>query len=147
MEKSCSEESLTMLISTTAQVMRSFADQWLKKYELTVEQLHVIKQLDTKTGLTQNQLCRQTGKNPANLTRLLDRLATKKYIVRKSNPKDRRASLVLLTKEGVRIRDEVLETFDDMRSELLQGIGREKLELTFDVLKTIKDRIEKASQK
>lgn len=62
MEKSCNEESLTMMISMTARVMRRFADQWLKKYELTVEQLHVIKQLNTKNGLTQNQLCRQTGK-------------------------------------------------------------------------------------
>jgi DNA-binding MarR family transcriptional regulator len=145
MEKTCNEEPLLQLISMTAQVMRSFADQWLKKYDLTVEQLHALKRLDLDLGKTQSALCNVTGKSPANITRLLDRLENKKYVVRRKNPDDRRASLVFLTKEGMRIREEVREGFDGMRSELLRDIDIKKREQVSDVLNTIKNRIETVS--
>jgi DNA-binding MarR family transcriptional regulator len=145
MENSCNGEPLLQLISDTAQVMRSFADQWLKKYDLTVEQLHVIKKMDLEIGQTQSTLCSVTGKSPANITRLLDRLENKKYVVRKKNPDDRRASLVFLTKEGMRIREEVRDGFDGMRSELLRDIDITKREQVSEVLSTIKNRIETVS--
>ena len=142
MKNSCNEEPLLQLISMTAQVMRSFADQWLKKYDLTVEQLHALKKLDLDMGQNQSALCSVTGKSPANITRLLDRLENKKYVVRRKNPDDRRASLVFLTKEGMRIREEVRDGFDGMRSELLRDIDIEKREQVSEVLTTIKNRIE-----
>lgn len=145
MENSCDEESLLRLISHTAQMMRSFADQWLKKYDLTVEQLHALKRLDLDMGQTQSALCSVTGKSAANITRLLDRLENKKYVVRKKNPEDRRASLVFLTKEGMRIREEVRGGFDGMSSELLRDINMKKREQVSEVLNTIKNRIETVS--
>jgi len=145
MKNSCNEESLLQLISNTAQVMRSFADQWLKKYDLTLEQLHVLKRMDLEFGQSQSVLCSVTGKSPANITRLLDRLENKKYVVRKKNPDDRRASLVFLTKEGMRIREEVRGGFDGMRSELLRDIDIKKRVQVSEVLSTIKNRIETVS--
>ena len=133
------------MISMTAQVMRSFADQWLKKYDLTLEQLHVLKRMDLELGQTQSTLCSVAGKSPANITRLLDRLENKQYVVRRKNPEDRRASLVFLTKEGIRIREEVRDGFDEMRSELLQDIDIKKREQVGEVLNTIKNRIERVS--
>ena len=145
MSDPCNEESLLQLISMTAQVMRSFADQWLKKYDLTLEQLHVLKRMDLELGQTQSTLCSVAGKSPANITRLLDRLENKQYVVRRKNPEDRRASLVFLTKEGIRIREEVRDGFDEMRSELLQDIDIKKREQVGEVLNTIKNRIERVS--
>jgi len=145
MVNSCNEESLLQLISMTAHVMRSFADQWLKKYDLTVEQLHALKKMDIELGQTQSTLCSVTGKSPANITRLLDRLETKKYVVRRKNPDDRRVSLVFLTGEGMRVREEVRDGFDGMRSELLQDIDSKKREQVSEVLNIIKNRIETVS--
>lgn len=145
MENSCNEEPLLQLISMTAKVMRSFADQWLKKYDLTLEQLHALKRMDLELGQTQSTLCSVTGKSPANITRLLDRLENKKYVVRRKDPDDRRASLVFLTEEGMRIREEVRGGFDGMRSELLQDIDSKKREQVSEVLNIIKNRIETVS--
>ena len=142
MQNDCNDEHLLHLVSTTAQVMRSFADQWLKKYDLTVEQLHVLKRMDIETGQNQSALCTLTGKSAANITRLLDRLENKKYVVRRKNPEDRRASLVYLTTEGMHIREEVRGGFDNMRSKLLQDIDVNKREQAIEVLSTIKNRIE-----
>lgn len=146
MENLCHEESLLHLIGMTAQVMRSFADQWLKKYDLTLEQLNVLKRIDLEIGQTQSMLCSLTGKNPANVTRLLDRLENKKYVVRKKNPEDRRASLVYLTAEGMHVREKVRDGFGSMRSELLKGIDSKKCDQVTEVLSTIKNRIERVSE-
>lgn len=146
MGNSCDEESLLRLIGMTAQVMRSFADQWLKKYDVTLEQLQVLKRMDIKAGQTQRILCHAVEKSPANITRLLDRLENKNYVVRKKNPQDRRASLVFLTVEGMRVREEVQDGFAAIRSELLQDIDAEKRKQTSDVLHTIKNRIESFSE-
>jgi len=146
MENTCDDESLLHMVSMTAQVMRSFADQWLKKYDLTMEQLKLLKWLGLEQGQTQSALCVVSTKSPANITRLLDRLENKNYVIRKKNPEDRRASLVFLTKEGLRIREEVRDGFDGMRSELLKDIDAKKREQVIEVLSTIKHRIESVSE-
>lgn len=145
MKNDCKDDSLLQLISMTAQVMRSFADQWLKKYDLTLEQLKILKTMDVELGQTQSSLCLVTGKSAANITRLLDRLENKKYVQRRKNPGDRRASLVFLTREGMRIREKVRDGFDGMRAEILQDIDAAKYEQTIEVLNMIKDRIENVS--
>ncbi len=142
MENGCKDESLMHLIVMTAQTMRSSADQWLKKWDVTMEQLHLLKRVDVEIGQTQSALCAVTGKSAANITRLLDRLENKKYVVRRKNPEDRRASLVYLTVEGNHLREEVRYGFDGMRSELLKDIDVEKREVAIEVLTTIKNRID-----
>lgn len=142
MENGCKDESLMHLIIMTAQTMRSSADQWLKKWDVTMEQLHLLKRVDMEIGQTQSALCALTGKSAANITRLLDRLENKQYVVRRKNPNDRRASLVFLTVEGNNLREEVRYEFDNMRSELLKGIDVQKREHVIEVLTTIKNRIE-----
>jgi DNA-binding MarR family transcriptional regulator len=145
MKNDCKDDSLLQLISMTAQVMRSFADQWLKKYDLTLEQLKILKTMDVEDGQTQSSLCLVTRKSAANITRLLDRLENKNYVERRKNPEDRRASLVCLTPEGLRIREKVRDGFDEMRGAILQDIDPAKYEQTIDVLNMIKDRVENVS--
>lgn len=139
---SCTEESFLRLISLTAQTMRNYADQRLKKYDLTVEQLQVLKHLDGSIGRPQRQLCHETGKSPANITRILDRLQKKNCIARKENPDDRRATLVVLTKEGEALKNEVITLFEKLGDDLVDGIEESKQQIVFEVLGTIKNRIE-----
>jgi len=146
MENNCNDSNLMHLIVVTAQVMRNSADQWLKKYDVTMEQLHVLKQMDLDSGQTQNTLCSLTGKSAANITRLLDRLENKNYVIRRKNPEDRRASLVYLTKEGNRLREEVLDGFDTMRRELLADIDVTKRGHAMEVLAAIKNKIESVTE-
>ena len=145
--KTTGEESFWRLIALTGQAMRCYADQRLKSYDLTVEQLQVLKQIDGDGGQPQNRLSLLTGKSPANITRILDRLEKKNRIVRQLNPDDRRSSLVFLTKEGKALHDEVMHLFDGLRSELVNGIEVEKQLVVVEVLKGIRENIEKMSEK
>lgn len=141
------EESFWRLIGITGQAMRSYADQRLKSYDLTVEQLQVMKQADLHDGLPQRDLSLLTGKSPANMTRILDRLERKNRIVRKLNPDDRRSILVFLTKEGKNLKDEVINLFEGLRTELVKGIDQDKQQIAVEVLRAIQKNIEKMSGK
>jgi DNA-binding MarR family transcriptional regulator len=146
MERVC-EESFWRMIALTSQAMRSYADQRLKSYDLTVEQLQVLKQTDVAVGPPQSKLSVLTGKSPANMTRILDRLEKKNRIVRIRNPDDRRSSLVFLTETGETLRDEVTSLFAGLQSELVEGIDTEKQLVAIEVLTGIINNIDKMSEK
>lgn len=140
------EESFWRLIALTGQAMRSFADKRLKSYDLTVEQLQLLKQLTVDVGQPQNMLCAVASKSPANITRILDRLEKKKRVIRRPNPDDRRSSLVFLTPEGERLRAEVVNLFDGLQTELVHGIADDRQQVAIGVLRAITENILKMSE-
>lgn len=144
METGC-EESYWRLIGSTSQAMRSYADQRLKSYDLTVEQLQVLKQVDLHRGLPPRNLSVLTGKSPANMSRILDRLEKKKRIIRTLNPEDRRSILIFLTEEGKALKDEVMSLFEGLRAALVHGIAEEKQQVAVEVLRAIRHNIQKMS--
>lgn len=138
--------SFWRLIGLTAQAMRSYADQRLKKFDLTVEQLQLLKVLDSQEGQAQHVLGTLTGKSPANITRLLDRLENKGRIVRGPNPDDRRSSLVYLSREGARLREEVTRLFEGLREDLVASISEKDQRIAVNVLQTIRANIDSMSK-
>ena len=142
-----SEESFWRLIALTGQAMRSYADKRLKCYDLTIEQLQLLKQLAVDAGQPQSVLCEVSRKSPANITRILDRLERKRRVVRRPNPLDRRSILVFLTPEGENLRAEVVNLFEGLRSELVQGIPAERQQVAVGVLLAITDNIVRMSAK
>lgn len=141
------EDSFWRIIGITGQAMRSYADQRLKCYDLTVEQLQVMKKADLHDGIPQHNLSSLTGKSPANMTRILDRLEKKNRIIRKRNPKDRRSILVFLTKEGKTLKDEVIHLLEGLRVELVQDIDKEKQQVALEVLRAIRKNVKKMSER
>jgi len=139
------EHSLLRLISITGQTIRCRADQWLKDYDLTIEQLQVLKEMTPMTGQTQRSLCVATGKSPANITRILDRLEKRRRVVRKPNPEDRRSSLVFLTEDGAVIRDDVVQKLTGLSEKLLGGLDAGEQQAAYKVLQRILDNIENIS--
>lgn len=146
MEKLC-DESFFRLIALTGLALRSYADQRLRNYDLTLEQLQVLKQADVVGGQPQNKLSLLTSKSPANMTRILDRLEKKDRIVRRLNPEDRRSSLIFLTKDGKALKDEVIQFLESLQTGLIEGITIEKQLVVIEVLNELKNNIDKMSEK
>ncbi len=144
---SCEEESIGRQIYMCGQVLKNYADQKLKQYDLTIEQLHLLKQLSVSKGQTQYQLAEGTNKSPANITRILDRLEKKGLVSRKKNPSDRRSILVFLTEQGESLLMDVRILFEGLNTDLVVGISLEKQMITIDVLKTILQNVTALSEK
>ncbi len=144
--KSCQEESVGRLIYKTGLVLRNYAENLLKPYGLTVEQLFLLKNMSSESGVTQRQLCELSEKQPANMTRILDRIEGKGRIVRKPNPTDRRSALVFLTEEGEMLLAEVSSLFESYSGRMTEGIEQEEERVFKDILARIEGNIQSLTQ-
>ena len=116
------DEPLGRLIYHMAQDLGNYAEKILNPFELTLEQLHVIKTLPLNQGMTQKDIGAAVNKTPANMTRLLDRLEEKNLIERRRNPEDRRATLVFITKNGTKMTEKVTKILEAFSAKFLQGV-------------------------
>jgi DNA-binding MarR family transcriptional regulator len=121
-----SNESLGRLIYLTAQDIKNYAEKILSPYGLTLEQLHLLKNMSAEDGMSQRNLGELVNKTPANITRILDRLESKSLILRRSSPDDRRTSQVFLSKEGYILVRRVTGILESFSARLTAGVDREK---------------------
>jgi DNA-binding MarR family transcriptional regulator len=140
---SCNEQSLGRLIYHTAKDMRTMAEKILYPYDLTVEQMHLLKNLETDVGTSQKTLGAKVGKTAANMTRILERLESKALVERREGVSDKRVSSVFLTAKGVALIIEVHETFQRFSDQMLKGISIEMQETTRLCLTTMAQNLKK----
>jgi DNA-binding MarR family transcriptional regulator len=140
-------ESLGRLIYLTAQEIKNYAEKLLKPYDLTLEQLHLLKHLSSGSGISQRELGQFVNKTPANITRILDRLELKNLVIRRSSPEDRRASQVYLTDQGQALVQEVFAIFELFSSQLTQGTTEQEKQQTREILARIGQNIKVMSHK
>lgn len=93
----------SFLLERTARRVKQFAQASFVKegIDLTVDQWSVIKTLFEYGELTQKEIADRCGKDQPTMTRMLDLLDRKKYIVRVAHPSDRRCVTIQLTESGL----------------------------------------------
>ena len=131
---SCQHDSLGRRIYLISQAIHNNIDRLLKPFDLTREQLHLLKSLDRQQGRTQREIGAATGKSAANTTRILDRLEKKNLIVRRENPEDRRSQIVLLTAEGVELRKEMSRLLETLSTRIEENIDNQDMAVVVRVL-------------
>ncbi len=139
----CDSNPLPRLIYLTSIELQAHADEVLRPYELTLEQFHPLKIIFLEGGdVGQSSLCGLASKTPANMTRILDRLAAKNFIERRPAPLDRRAFIIHLTPGGEKLVNEVAELFASYLNKIvMNGISSADEECCRRVLKQINDNL------
>ena len=136
-----SEEPLGRQIYILSRDMSNFAEKVLNPFDITLEQLHLLKCLPKKTGLTQKEICDVVYKSPANTTRMLDRMEAKDLVVRKDSPQDRRACLVFLTEKGQKLVEVVEGVFESFSQHFLHGISKKEIKIMKTGLKKMSENL------
>ena len=142
----CEEEPIGRLLYITAQIMTLHAEKVLKPYDLTVEQLQLLKNIAEDTALSQQQLCEVVQKSAANVTRILDRLERKNCVRRERNPADRRSILLFLTAQGRELIAEVTIVLESFSEQLTRGISQQEQELFSRLLYTMQNNLGRLSE-
>jgi DNA-binding MarR family transcriptional regulator len=137
----CQQNSLGRRIYLISQAIRNNVERLLKPFDLTSEQLHLLKNLDRQEGRTQRQIGAATGKSAANTTRILDRLEKKNLIVRRENPEDRRSQIVLLTVEGEELRKEMSRLLEALSTRIEEYIDNQDMAVVVRVLGRIEENL------
>lgn len=105
--------------------------------DLTKEQMIVLKKLHDQDGLNQNKLAFLTLKDKSSLTRLLSKMETKKYIIRKQGKDDKRVKNVFLTEIGKKVYAKAKPIIKKTISKMETDISLEEKQQIINTLKKI----------
>lgn len=139
--RTCQDDPIGRLVYKATIAVKKYLENRLRPYGLTFEQFQVLRNLDKKSGIAQNELCEIVEKSPANMTRILDRLEKKEYLQRRDNPEDRRSSLVFITAGGLQLMETVREEISDFEEKVTRGISDQQLLIVKEGLKKIQSNV------
>jgi MarR family transcriptional regulator, transcriptional regulator for hemolysin len=125
----------------TSRLLRNYIDHRAKTRGTTRAQWIVLFRLRDQEGLSQVDLADVLELQPISLVRLLDRLVEHGLVERRSDPRDRRANRLFLTKAGRQLADDLDSLRDAIAADVLQGVPTATLEANLKTLRDVKDRI------
>ena len=86
-------------------------------------------------NISQGELGKKMDIKASSVARLIDRMERDGYVIRKRDPKDRRMTNLILTKDGKELRLKLLPEGEKMRKLASRGLTEEEIETFKKVLK------------
>lgn len=94
---------------------------------LTPEQFMLIDLLWNQGEMTQQQLADQLQKDKNSVTKLIDAIERKGFVIRKPNIHDRRANILVLTEKANQLKPGAKQKGISILDQMLEGISEEEL--------------------
>mgnify|MGYP002410813961 CR=1 FL=1 len=125
--------------------MMAKVNEYLKLHHITGAQLYVLMLLWENEGreMTQKQMYNVMEIKPPSLTKLIIQLEKKGYISRKTNPEDKRYSIIMLTRTGTQLRGRTLEFADEFNGKLFNGISDDEVATMKTVIMKLQENLSK----
>ena len=132
------EENIGLLIHDVARLLRVLYDRQMASIGLTRSQWWLLTYLFFKDGINQSELAILMDMEKAPLSRLLDRMEKKGWVIRKNESKDRRTKNIYLS-ESIKplissMRDKAAE-YRSVSLSILTDKERNKLKAILQILK------------
>ena len=106
-------------------------------FDITVDQWLIMKVVLEKEELKQNEIAEKVFKDAASVTRIIDLLINKEYLVREVHGNDRRRSQLKLTSKGKSILAKVQVIIHKNRTLALNNISESRIKEMSKTLSTI----------
>ena len=135
------KKSLGFLLVEVARLMRWDFNERVAELGLTQSQWRALAYLSWMEGCNQACLAEQLEVKPITLTRLVDKLVSKDWVVRKPDKNDRRAVRLFLTEKARPLLKVMQEKALDTRMKALAGIEADDYELFFRTLEKMKKNL------
>jgi MarR family transcriptional regulator, organic hydroperoxide resistance regulator len=110
-----------------------------QEFDLTPIQMGAVRNLDPERPLPMSELAGALHCDASNVTGIVDRLETHGLVERRSADRDRRVKMLVLTDEGARVRDALVERMSQPPDALAALPVRDQRALR-DVLRRALDR-------
>lgn len=93
---------------------------------LTQAEFRCLRLFGADENLNNKQIAERMSLSPSRLTRIIDGLVKKEYIVREIDPNDRRNMRVSLSKKGQLLVQQLNRAYIDIHQDILQDIEKEQ---------------------
>jgi len=120
-------------------------DIFLDSLGITQGEGHILSHLAASGDTSIAELHRALAHRRSTLTSILDRLAERQFITRKSDPKDRRSFIVRLSKKGKTVAGEVHRELARIEEGALKGITAPQYQSIVTVLQALEKSADQAS--
>ncbi|WP_051919323.1 MarR family winged helix-turn-helix transcriptional regulator [Basilea psittacipulmonis] len=130
-------KSLGYFIYNIQLSMEKMINESMKPFDLTKTQwlpLYLISKYEQSTPAF---LAEQCDVDTGAMTRTLDRIEKKGYIIRQRSQKDRRSVMIILTEKGQEILQQTLPFISNALDFHLRGFSQERKDLLLDMLKEV----------
>ena len=129
-------KELAVELNLTGCKLKQFISAKLRKrgVPLTPEQFLLIDLLWNQGSMSQQQLADQMHKDKNSVTKLVDALERKGFVVRQQNSLDRRSNILVLTDKALELRDSAKQKGISILDEMLEGISEEELRIFLTTL-------------
>jgi len=117
--KECVDE-LMVLLPELAKAFRTDEPQEILHVDISFPEICVLGQLSSSQEPTMSELGKSISMDLSTLTRTVDKLVEKEFVVRKSDPEDRRMVRVAITVEGRKI----ISRFEEQRRKKIESMLR-----------------------
>ena len=97
----------------------------------------IVLNIDMIEGTPSTQLGPNMGMESTSLSRSLNKLEKSGYIARRPDPKDKRKSIIHLTKSGLAGREVAKEIVLDFNNKVFSHFNKSEMETFFNILKKI----------
>lgn len=127
------------MLDKAIKTYRQFAQRRLNDagLDITIDQWLVLNTIESDPGVSQLEIAEKVFKDAASVTRIIDLLIKKSYLLRRSHPVDRRRFTLELTGEGKTLVKQVNRISEENRRIGLKGLNDADLEQLRCTLSTI----------
>jgi MarR family transcriptional regulator, transcriptional regulator for hemolysin len=137
------ETVLLFAIDQTNKIARQYSQREfdLLGININVEQWVLLKTIEEKNLLSQNELAKITNRDPASITRTLDILQKKELIIRESIPENRRQYNIKLTKNGSSFIIRHMHVVNEIRNKSIKGFTKEEVKQLIAMLEKVQNNM------
>ncbi|MGE7664711.1 MarR family winged helix-turn-helix transcriptional regulator [Ureibacillus composti] len=131
-------DSLSFLLSKCNQKAFALAQERLIEFNLTPEQAVALTYLFKKDGINQLQLGEMIQKDRTTVSGIVNKLVTLGYVIKGTNPSDKRSSLLFITEKAISIKDVMLQQAVEVNKFLTKDLTDQEREFLLTMLKKIR---------
>lgn len=134
------EDVILFQIDLTSKVSKQYSQKEFNKLKLgiTVEQWVILKIVSESSNISQKELATKSYRDTASITRTIDLLEKKEFLLRESIPNNRRTYNIRLTKKGKDFIEQNLELIKSHRKNSIKDLTNDELDMLSSVLLKIR---------
>ena len=136
-------KEITVELHLTGCKLKHYLATMLKQEHvpLTPEQFMLIDLLWNQGEMTQQELADQLHKDKNSVTKLVDAIERKDFVIRRQNRNDRRANTLLLTDKAEILKPGAKKKGISILDKMLEGISEEELRTFLTTLRKLNDNM------